>query len=156
MRERLASLNPVASARVANRLIEAQERSYWTPSPEELDALRAAGDELEDRVEGVGHGNCAARCRIGEWRHDGPYRASGSGRQGRHHGEGGGVRPPPVRRPDGEGSVQVRMDARIETAKVFAIYGKGGIGKSTTSSNLSVAFSKLGKRVLQIGLRPEA
>ena len=53
MRERLASLNPVASARVANRLIEAQERQYWTPSPEELDALRAAGDELEDRVEGV-------------------------------------------------------------------------------------------------------
>ena len=53
MRARLASLNPVASARVANRLIEAQERAYWTPSSEELEALRAAGDELEDRVEGV-------------------------------------------------------------------------------------------------------
>jgi light-independent protochlorophyllide reductase subunit L len=38
---------------------------------------------------------------------------------------------------------------------VFAIYGKGGIGKSTTSSNLSVAFSKLGKRVLQIGCDPK-
>ena len=36
------------------------------------------------------------------------------------------------------------------SAKVFAVYGKGGIGKSTTSSNLSVAFSKLGKRVIQI------
>ncbi|MGY6710475.1 MAG: ferredoxin:protochlorophyllide reductase (ATP-dependent) iron-sulfur ATP-binding protein [Rhizobiaceae bacterium] len=58
---------------------------------------------------------------------------------------------------DGEGSVQVRLDptVRIETAKVFAIYGKGGIGKSTTSSNLSVAFSKLGKRVLQIGCDPK-
>jgi light-independent protochlorophyllide reductase subunit L len=44
---------------------------------------------------------------------------------------------------------------RIDTAKVFAIYGKGGIGKSTTSSNLSVAFSKLGKRVLQIGCDPK-
>ena len=67
-----------------------------------------------------------------------------------------GVRPPPIpRRPDGEGSVQVRMDGRIDTAKVFAIYGKGGIGKSTTSSNLSVAFSKLGKRVLQIGCDPK-
>jgi light-independent protochlorophyllide reductase subunit L len=58
---------------------------------------------------------------------------------------------------DGEGSVQVAMDPalKIGTAKVFAIYGKGGIGKSTTSSNLSVAFSKLGKRVLQIGCDPK-
>ncbi|WP_184430978.1 ferredoxin:protochlorophyllide reductase (ATP-dependent) iron-sulfur ATP-binding protein [Roseospira goensis] len=43
----------------------------------------------------------------------------------------------------------------IEGAKVFAVYGKGGIGKSTTSSNLAVAFSKLGKRVLQIGCDPK-
>ena len=58
---------------------------------------------------------------------------------------------------DGDGSVQVALDPRIEigTAKVFAVYGKGGIGKSTTSSNLSVAFSKLGKRVLQIGCDPK-
>lgn len=59
--------------------------------------------------------------------------------------------------PDGEGSVQVQLDpnVRIGNAKVFAVYGKGGIGKSTTSSNLSVAFSKLGKRVLQIGCDPK-
>ncbi|MEO0635888.1 MAG: ferredoxin:protochlorophyllide reductase (ATP-dependent) iron-sulfur ATP-binding protein [Pseudomonadota bacterium] len=58
---------------------------------------------------------------------------------------------------DGEGSVQVQLDPNMEigNAKVFAIYGKGGIGKSTTSSNLSVAFSKLGKRVLQIGCDPK-
>ncbi len=58
---------------------------------------------------------------------------------------------------DGEGSLQVHMDERIsvDKAKVFAIYGKGGIGKSTTSSNLSVAFSKLGKRVIQIGCDPK-
>ena len=58
---------------------------------------------------------------------------------------------------DGEGSVQVHADpnVKIDTAKVFAVYGKGGIGKSTTSSNLSVAFSKLGKRVLQIGCDPK-
>lgn len=60
-------------------------------------------------------------------------------------------------RTDGEGSVQVALDPgmKIDTAKVFAVYGKGGIGKSTTSSNLSVAFSKLGKRVLQIGCDPK-
>jgi light-independent protochlorophyllide reductase subunit L len=45
--------------------------------------------------------------------------------------------------------------AKIEGAKVFSVYGKGGIGKSTTSSNLSVAFSKLGKRVIQIGCDPK-
>jgi light-independent protochlorophyllide reductase subunit L len=58
---------------------------------------------------------------------------------------------------DGDGSVQVQLDPalKIEGAKVFAVYGKGGIGKSTTSSNLSVAFSKLGKRVLQIGCDPK-
>ncbi len=60
-------------------------------------------------------------------------------------------------RADGEGSVQVTMDPalRIDGAKVFAVYGKGGIGKSTTSSNLSAAFSRLGKRVLQIGCDPK-
>ncbi|MBV9117616.1 MAG: ferredoxin:protochlorophyllide reductase (ATP-dependent) iron-sulfur ATP-binding protein, partial [Acetobacteraceae bacterium] len=63
----------------------------------------------------------------------------------------------PTRRDDGDGSVQVRMDpsVKIGSARVFAVYGKGGIGKSTTSSNLSVAFSKLGKRVLQIGCDPK-
>jgi light-independent protochlorophyllide reductase subunit L len=59
--------------------------------------------------------------------------------------------------PDGEGSVQVALDPqdKIKGAKVFAVYGKGGIGKSTTSSNLSAAFSKLGHRVLQIGCDPK-
>ena len=63
----------------------------------------------------------------------------------------------PSRGADGAGSVQVQLDPnlKIGNAKVFAVYGKGGIGKSTTSSNLSVAFSKLGKRVLQIGCDPK-
>jgi len=53
MRERLAALNPTASAKVASRLIEAHERRYWTPDPATLEALRRAGEELEDRLEGV-------------------------------------------------------------------------------------------------------
>jgi light-independent protochlorophyllide reductase subunit L len=64
---------------------------------------------------------------------------------------------PMLRGQDGDGSVQVHLDPtqKIDGAKVFAVYGKGGIGKSTTSSNLSVAFSMLGKRVLQIGCDPK-
>ena len=53
MRERLAALNPTASARFTNRLLEAHERRYWTPDPAMLEALQQAGAELEDRLEGV-------------------------------------------------------------------------------------------------------
>jgi magnesium chelatase subunit H len=56
MRERLAKLNPTASAKVANRLIEAFERKYWAPDTQTLEALRRAGEELEDRLEGVVEG----------------------------------------------------------------------------------------------------
>ena len=64
---------------------------------------------------------------------------------------------PDLKGRDGEGSVQVHLDpaTKIEGATVFSIYGKGGIGKSTTSSNLSAAFASMGKRVLQIGCDPK-
>ncbi len=53
MRERLATLNPKASARVANRLIEASDRQFWAPDAATLAALHAASDDLEDRLEGI-------------------------------------------------------------------------------------------------------
>ena len=37
-----------------------------------------------------------------------------------------------------------------------AVYGKGGIGKSTVTSNLAAAFANMGKRVIQIGCDPKA
>jgi len=54
MRERLAALNPVASSRLANRILEAQQRGYWKPDDALLKSLQEAGDDLEDRLEGVG------------------------------------------------------------------------------------------------------
>ena len=59
MRERLAALNPAASARLANRLLEAEQRRFWQADSETLEALRRAGDELEERLEGVTGGVAA-------------------------------------------------------------------------------------------------
>jgi magnesium chelatase subunit H len=53
MRERLASLNPIAASRMSKRLLEACDRAYWKPDDETLRALRDASDDLEDRLEGV-------------------------------------------------------------------------------------------------------
>lgn len=53
MRARLAALNPKASARVADRLLEACERELWTPDAETLAGLKAASNDLEDRLEGL-------------------------------------------------------------------------------------------------------
>ena len=53
MRERLAQLNPTASARMANRLMEASNRNYWQPDDEMRAAMKQASEELEDRLEGV-------------------------------------------------------------------------------------------------------
>ena len=66
MRERLATLNPVASTKMTNRLIEAHERGYWTPDAETLAALADAGDELEDRLEGVAPEDCSMNLPIQE------------------------------------------------------------------------------------------
>jgi magnesium chelatase subunit H len=59
MRERMAQLNPTASAKVANRLLEATRRQYWQPDAETMTALLRAGEELEDRLEGIYEGQAA-------------------------------------------------------------------------------------------------
>jgi magnesium chelatase subunit H len=59
MRARLARLNPTASAKVANRLLEASERKYWQPDAKMLAELKSAGAELEDRLEGIYEGVAA-------------------------------------------------------------------------------------------------
>jgi magnesium chelatase subunit H len=59
MRKRLAELNPTSSAKLANRLIEASRREYWKPDAETLNALLRAGEELEDRLEGIQEGQAA-------------------------------------------------------------------------------------------------
>jgi magnesium chelatase subunit H len=59
MRERLAKLNPTASAKLATRLLEASARQFWQPDDAMLDALKRAGEELEDRLEGVYEGATA-------------------------------------------------------------------------------------------------
>jgi len=59
MRDRLAKLNPTASARLANRLIEASDRSYWQPDADMMERMRQASDELEDRLEGVFEGSAS-------------------------------------------------------------------------------------------------
>lgn len=56
MRERMALLNPTASVKLANRLVEATRRQYWQPDAETLSALLRAGEELEDRLEGIHEG----------------------------------------------------------------------------------------------------
>ena len=53
MRARLATLNPKSSARVAERLLEATERDLWSPDAATLAALKAAANDLEDRLEGL-------------------------------------------------------------------------------------------------------
>jgi magnesium chelatase subunit H len=59
MRNRLAELNPTASLKLANRLLEAHERHYWTPDAATFDALRKASEDLEDCIEGVSVGAAA-------------------------------------------------------------------------------------------------
>jgi magnesium chelatase subunit H len=53
MRKRLADLNPQASMRMANRLLEASDRDYWSPDEETRAALQDAADAIEDQLEGV-------------------------------------------------------------------------------------------------------
>ncbi len=60
LRERLAALNPKSCAALTNRLLEACDRNYWQPDEATLEALRRAGEDLEDRIEGLPMADSAA------------------------------------------------------------------------------------------------
>jgi magnesium chelatase subunit H len=53
MRERLAALNPHATAAMSQRLLEAHSRGFWQADESTLEALRGVYDDLEDRLEGI-------------------------------------------------------------------------------------------------------
>jgi magnesium chelatase subunit H len=53
MRKRLAALNPDAALGLAQRLLEANDRGFWSPDEATLEALRDAAADLEDRLEGI-------------------------------------------------------------------------------------------------------
>jgi nitrogenase iron protein NifH len=52
--------------------------------------------------------------------------------------------------------VFIRSFVLAKKIKQIAIYGKGGIGKSTTTSNLSAALSEMGLKVMQFGCDPKS
>jgi hypothetical protein len=54
MRERLAKLNPHATAAMSRRLLASSSRGFWDTDEATLEALRSVYDDLEDRMEGVG------------------------------------------------------------------------------------------------------
>jgi magnesium chelatase subunit H len=60
MRERLASLNPHATAAMTRRLLEASSRGFWEADEATLEALRRVYDDLEDRLEGVSLGDATS------------------------------------------------------------------------------------------------
>ena len=43
----------------------------------------------------------------------------------------------------------------MKSMRQIAIYGKGGIGKSTIASNLSAALNEMGHTVMQVGCDPK-
>ncbi len=53
MRNRLAELNVTSASKMVNRLLEAHKRDYWQPDAATLEALQRAGEDLEDKLEGV-------------------------------------------------------------------------------------------------------
>ena len=59
LRERMASLNATAASKIAERLIEATERRYWSPDESIMQALRNVALDLEDRMEGISVGAAA-------------------------------------------------------------------------------------------------
>jgi nitrogenase iron protein NifH len=61
----------------------------------------------------------------------------------------------PVKKPSAPKAANIIKPVK-KTIKQIAVYGKGGIGKSTTTSNLSAALADMGRKVMQFGCDPKA
>ena len=55
-------------------------------------------------------------------------------------------------------NIKIKEEFKIAEKKLrqIAIYGKGGIGKSTTTQNLTAGLSELGKNIMVVGCDPKA
>ena len=122
MRRKLSDLNPKASLRVANRLLEAHERSYWNPDENNW-TLEKGADELEDKVEGVGHGRIIKEYKL--WSIS-------------NEKEVPNLRVRTVR----VSTSKIGSDMKIDPQKYLQSMEKGGLVINNVS-NLSAAFSKL-------------
>ena len=55
-----------------------------------------------------------------------------------------------------EGRIEERRKSNMGELRQIAIYGKGGIGKSTTTQNLTAGLVEHGKKVMVVGCDPKA
>ncbi len=51
---------------------------------------------------------------------------------------------------------QSLMESNMSSLRQIAFYGKGGIGKSTTSQNTLAALAEMGHKILIVGCDPKA
>jgi light-independent protochlorophyllide reductase iron-sulfur ATP-binding protein len=136
MRERLAKLNPTASAG-GQPLLEASSASTGSPTPTTLAALRRAGEELEDRLEGVYEG-------VPHEHHDHDSRHQAQpppGPPARRRGQRAGQLDPNAQDRHRQGVRDLRQGRHRQEHDLVA--------------TCRPPSRKLGKRVLQIGCDPK-
>jgi len=61
-----------------------------------------------------------------------------------------------ARKVDGSNLRSRKVEGVAKEVRQIALYGKGGIGKSTVACNISVALTEMGHKVIQVGCSPKA